>query len=75
MPEDGPDRRELGYYFELAQVSLEMVLPLIAGIFIDRYFDWPGWAAITGAVLGFAVGLFQLVMIVRRRDRDRRSRP
>jgi F0F1-type ATP synthase assembly protein I len=75
VPGGAPDRKALGYYFALAQVSLEMVVPLVVGIFLDSAFNWPGWAAITGAVLGFAVGLLHLVVLVKRHGPTDSSQP
>ena len=37
MADQQPSRRELGFYFSLAQVGLEMVVPVVLGIFIDIY--------------------------------------
>jgi F0F1-type ATP synthase assembly protein I len=74
VPGGAPDRKQMGHYFALAQVSLEMVVPLVIGIFLDHAFHWE-WAAITGAVLGFAVGLLHLVVLVKQQGRSDSSKP
>jgi hypothetical protein len=74
VPGGAPDRKQMGHYFALAQVSLEMVVPLVAGIFLDYAFHW-NWAAVTGAVLGFVVGLLHLVVLSRRQGPTDSSKP
>jgi F0F1-type ATP synthase assembly protein I len=64
MPDGGPpDARELGIYFTLAQVGVEMVAPLIVGLVIDYYADWGPWATIGGTVLGFVGGITHIVLL------------
>ena len=65
MPEDPPDSRELGYYFALAQVGVEMVAPLGIGLGLDFYFGWLPWATVTGAVLGFVGAGYAIVRRVK----------
>lgn len=72
MP-DNPTPRELGYYAALAQTGLEMVLPTIAGYFIDDWLGTRPWITIIAAVLGFAGGLAHLIAIVNRKERDESS--
>jgi F0F1-type ATP synthase assembly protein I len=64
MPGGRPDDRELGYYFSLAQVGLEMVMPLGVGAWLDYYFGWAPWATLIGAVFGFVGGLLHLLLLV-----------
>jgi F0F1-type ATP synthase assembly protein I len=74
MARDKPSHREIGLYFALAQVGLEMVAPLGLGLVVDRYFGWTPWATIGGAVFGLVSGLTHLVAILNRYERAR-SRP
>jgi F0F1-type ATP synthase assembly protein I len=74
MPEDPPDSKELGYYFALAQVGMEMVAPLGIGLGLDFYFGWLPWATVTGAVLGFVGGFIHMLALVNRHDAEERSR-
>ncbi len=69
-----PDPRELGYYFALAQVGLEMVFPLGVGLVLDHYLNWSPWATVVGAVVGFVGGLFHLVIMVSRHDAEKRRK-
>jgi F0F1-type ATP synthase assembly protein I len=71
MPSGTPDpRRELGFYFSLSQVGLEMVVPVGVGIALDHYLHWRPWGTIAGAALGLVVGLVHLVVILNRHDQD-----
>jgi hypothetical protein len=70
-----PDSRELGFYFALAQIGLEMVAPLLLGVFLDAAFDWHPWATVSGALFGFIGGLTHLIMMVQRHDRAGPSKP
>jgi F0F1-type ATP synthase assembly protein I len=75
MPEGQPDPKELGYYFTLAHVGLEMVMPMVVGIALDSYFGWSPWATVVGVVLGFTGGIVHLIVLANRADINRSSRP
>ncbi len=66
MPENQPNRRELATYYALAQVGMEMVVPVGVGMLLDYYLDWTPWGVVVGAVLGLIVGITQLVTISNR---------
>jgi ATP synthase protein I len=68
-----PTPREMGYYAALAQTGLEMVLPAVAGYFIDGWLETTPWITIIAAVLGFAAGLTHLVLLANRKERDESS--
>ena len=68
MPDQGRNRRELGRYYALAQVGLEMVVPIGVGMALDHYLGWTPWGVVVGAVLGLIVGITQLVHLSRRTD-------
>jgi F0F1-type ATP synthase assembly protein I len=69
MPDDGPpDAREQGIYFTLAQVGVEMVVPLIVGLVIDHYAAWGPWATLAGMVLGFVGGITHIVLLSNKQD-------
>jgi F0F1-type ATP synthase assembly protein I len=63
-----PDARELGYYFSLAQVGVEMVVPLIVGLVVDYYADTSPWLTISGMVLGFVGGVTHIVVLTNKHD-------
>jgi len=67
------DRRELGYYIALAQVGLEMALPILVGYWLDDWLDTTPWITSFAAVFGFIAGLLHLILILRQKDRDERS--
>ena len=66
MPVSQPDPKELGYYFTLGQVGLEMVVPVGLGVLLDRWLGWMPWCTVIGAVLGLALGLIHLVQLTNR---------
>ena len=68
MPEDRPELSDVGYYFALAQVGLEMAAPIIIGVTLDIYLGWRPWGVVVGAVVGFVGGLTHLIMMVNRHD-------
>jgi len=73
MPGGQPDPKEMGFYFALAQVGLEMVVPVGIGAVLDHYLNWMPWATAVGAVLGLAGGLAHLVAILNKHDRSESS--
>jgi F0F1-type ATP synthase assembly protein I len=70
-----PDSREMGYYFALAQIGLEMVAPMLVGLGLDYFFGWTPWATVIGLGLGFLGGMVHLVMMVQRHDAEERRQP
>ncbi len=70
MPEGPPeDQKQLGYYFTLAQVGMEIVAPIGLGVWLDQaVWGWAPWGLIGGAVLGFVGGLTHLVVLANRQD-------
>ena len=71
---DAPDPKELGFYFSLGQVGLEMVLPICGGLALDHYLGWRPWATVVGAVVGLVGGLAHLVALLNRRENSRRPK-
>lgn len=63
-----PDARRVGLYFALAQVGLEMVVPIVAGILLDHWLATGPWLLVAGAVLGLAGGLYHLVRLTQQLD-------
>ena len=49
MPLGLPNSREMGRYFALAQVGLEMVVPIVIGVLADSYFGWGPWGVVVGS--------------------------
>jgi F0F1-type ATP synthase assembly protein I len=66
MPKGLPDPKELGRYYALSQIGLEMVAPIGLGLVLDYYLNWSPWGAVVGAVVGFAGGLAHLVVLMGR---------
>jgi F0F1-type ATP synthase assembly protein I len=65
MPPQGPDRRQLGTYYAIAQVGLEMVVPIGIGWWADEQLGWAPWLLILGVILGFVLGIGHLVALTR----------
>ncbi|MBI3822581.1 MAG: AtpZ/AtpI family protein [Planctomycetes bacterium] len=68
-----PTPRELGYYAALAQVGMEMVLPAVAGFYLDDWLGTSPWIMVALAVFGFAGSLIHLFSILRQKARDESS--
>jgi hypothetical protein len=68
MPFGRPDPKEMGFYYSLAQVGLEMVVPIGLGAWLGDYFGVLVWGAIAGAVIGFACGLTHLLLLLKQHD-------
>jgi len=66
MPKGLPDPKELGRYYALSQIGLEMVAPIGLGLVLDYYLSWSPWGAVVGAVVGFVGGLAHLVVLMGR---------
>jgi F0F1-type ATP synthase assembly protein I len=74
MPK-APTPRELGHYFALAQVGMEMVVPVAIGLALDHYLGWTPWGVVGGAVLGLAVGLVHMVALLNRQEGETGRQP
>jgi F0F1-type ATP synthase assembly protein I len=61
MLPDFTNRKELGRYFAIGQVGLEMVVPIVVGLILDDRLGWTPWGVVGGAVLGLGGGLVHLV--------------
>jgi hypothetical protein len=72
--EGPPEIKDIGYYYALAQVGLEMVAPLLIGVGLDYAFGWMPRATVTGAVIGFVGGFAHLIMMLNRHEAENRSR-
>ena len=69
-----PDRKELGRYVTLGQIGLEMVVPIVAGLLVDRYLGSTPWGVVAGAALGLCGGLVHLVHQLNKMDSKDSSR-
>lgn len=72
---DPQDSKEIGRYLALGQVGLEMVVPIAAGLGIDRYFGCGPWGLIVGATLGLGGGLAHLIHQANKMDASNKDRP
>jgi F0F1-type ATP synthase assembly protein I len=71
MPGEPHDPKEVGRYFALAAVGLEMVAPVVVGLLLDNSLGWTPapWGVTCGAILGLAGGLYHLVILSKQFDR------
>ena len=74
MHRGDPAFREVGQYLSLATIALEMVVPILVGVFLDRQYGWSPWGALAGVVLGFVTGIVHASTQVNR-QRDRKKPP
>ena len=76
VTENRPSRPPLAVAMEwvakITTVALEMILPAIAGGFLDRRLGTQHWALV-GLVLGFVVGLWHLLQMTRVTNRRGKS--
>lgn len=75
MPEGPLNPRELGRYFAIAQIGLEMVIPAGIGAALDYYLEWAPWGVVSGAILGLVVGLVHLVELTKEPEKNGTSKP
>ena len=64
MAENAPNPRDLGRYFALAQVGLEMVAPIVLGLFLDSRLGWTPWGVVAGAVIGATFGVVRAAPVL-----------
>lgn len=74
MPEDRPTPRELGYYFSIAQVGLELAAFIGLGLVLDHYLGWSPWGVAGGTLLGFVGTLAHLIALVKRQEEENKDR-
>ncbi len=63
-PSENPDPRDLGFYYSLANVGMEMVIPTALGLVVDHYVGTMPWITIVLTVFGFVGGLVHLVVLL-----------
>lgn len=69
-----PSPRELGFYFALAQVGMEMVVPIGLGAVLDYYVGTKPWGIIIGAVAGLVLGFMHLIIMLNQRNQTDSSK-
>lgn len=75
MPDERPpDAREMGINLTLAQVGVEMVVPMIVGLVIDYLAGCLPWATLAGLGLGAVGGIAHLVMLSNQQDALQREK-
>ena len=70
-----PSPEELGRYFALSQIGLEMVAPIGLGLALDYWLGSSPWGAVIGAILGFVGGIIHLIVLVNQRKEKEESEP
>ncbi len=70
MRHDLPKSRELGIYYAIGQVGLEMVAPIALGVFLDRWLGTTPILIVVGVLVGFVGGMVHLLALVKRLDRS-----
>lgn len=69
MADDPGKRRDLGYY-SMIQIGLEMAAPVALGIWLDTMWGWLPWLTVSGAFLGFALGMVEITRVGKKSDED-----
>jgi F0F1-type ATP synthase assembly protein I len=60
------NRKEMGRLLALSQVGVEMVAPIVLGVYLDSRFGWAPWGLVAGAALGLIGGLGHLIYLSNR---------
>jgi F0F1-type ATP synthase assembly protein I len=66
MSDRPPDPKDMGRYLALAQVGMEMVVPVAFGAYLDSRLGWGPWGVVGGAVLGLVGGFVHLLVMLKR---------
>lgn len=53
----------------IAGLGIELAVPTLAGLAVDRFAGSSPWGILIGATIGFAVGMFHLLKIAREGSR------
>jgi F0F1-type ATP synthase assembly protein I len=61
-----PDPKQTGLAYALAQISTEMVAPIVLGVIVDVKLDWKPWGTLVGVVIGLVGGFAHLVALLNR---------
>jgi ATP synthase protein I len=61
---------EQGRLFALSQVGMEMVAPIAVGLFLDNRYGWSPWGVVVGVLLGFVGGLYHLLVMLKRFEKN-----
>ena len=69
MQPESNDPKDLGFYFSLSQVGMEMVAPVAVGAVLDHKLAWAPWGTIVGALLGLGLGMTHLIVLLSGRNR------
>ncbi len=65
----GPDPRDVNFYYSLSQIGMEMVAPIVLGVLADIYLGIMPWGVIVGSVLGPVLAFVHLISMLNRRNR------
>jgi len=64
------DQSRLGKYYAMAQVGMEMVVPIFVGWWADEKLGSRPWLLVLGVILGFGLGLWHLIALSHADSRD-----
>ena len=65
--------KTLGKYYALGQCGLEMVAPMILGIFIDKWLNTSPVFISICAVIGFVGGLYHIIVLSKQIDEEEKN--
>lgn len=68
MPMGPLNPKEFGHHLAIAQIGMEMVVPIGIGLALDYYLGWGPWATVGGALFGLVGGLLHLITLVNRQE-------
>lgn len=74
MADEKREREELSYYYTLAQTGVEIVVPIVAGVILDRQFNTTPWCTVAGAVIGPTAAIAHAIRTMNKFEARRRER-
>ena len=66
-----PWARAMEWTTRLTSIALEMALPGVGGHFVDNWLDTKVVFLILGVLIGFAAGMWHLILLTKRRNTSR----
>lgn len=69
-----PGGRDASDYRGLAVAGtavMELVAPIVIGVWLDQRFGWSPWGLAVGAVVGFVGGIAHLLFMMKQADRQK----
>ncbi len=74
MVPDPYNGNDLGRYMAMGQIGMEMAGPIAVGVLVDYLLGWQPWCTVVGACGGLVLGLFLLIRMANKQNKDRANK-